>query len=90
MSNRSQEQLVGTWIIDRGILKNDDIGNEIERRLQNELKNIAISDWCKLFIDEQGFYRELTFPQSEMHGGGPKTLICIDEEGVNSKYDLKP
>jgi hypothetical protein len=46
--------------------------------------------WTVLFRDpEDGRFWELTYPMSEMHGGGPARLTEISEQTARENYDIK-
>jgi len=62
----------------------------IDRMLESELKQISAdeSGWLKLFQHrETGQYWELSWPQGEMHGGGPRLLRLL---AIDSPNDWKP
>jgi hypothetical protein len=43
--------------------------------------------WETLFQDhDDGRYWERTYPNSEMHEGGPPALVCVSEEEAKAKY----
>ena len=43
--------------------------------------------WDTLYRDPaDGRYWEHTYPQSELHGGGPPRLACVALDAVRSKY----
>jgi hypothetical protein len=42
--------------------------------------------WTKLYRDESGVFWELTYPQSEMHGGGPPRLESLSREEMRLKH----
>ena len=81
--------LIGEWqsVGDRVV------GNEACERIHlltsQYLERVATdpSGWDKLYRDpEDGRYWELTYPQSEMHGGGPPRLTCLSREEAQTKY----
>ncbi len=57
-----------------GQMQADTIENKIIEMIKNELSEIKITNWAALYIDTFGNYWELTYPQSHMHGGGPRQL----------------
>lgn len=91
MDYSARQSLVGSWIVRDGEVFLDEVALEIERRLRDELIKIASSTdgWSSLLIDDsKNEYWELTYPQSEMHGGGPKTLSPISRGCAGSKYSF--
>jgi hypothetical protein len=67
----------------------------VERRIQwlaaNRLERIAsdTSGWDTLYRDPQdGRLWQLTFPNSDFHGGGPRRLTVIDRVSASLKYSL--
>ncbi len=70
----------------------DNAGLEIERRLHEELRYVGSSDdgWSQLFVDRFDYtYWEMTFPQSDMHGGGPKLLSQVTKDFAHAKYSIQ-
>ena len=72
-------------------MEQDDIAQQIESYINNHLKKIATDNtgWDILFQDpdDERFW-ELIYAQSELHGGGPATLVCIPKEEAKNKYSL--
>ena len=61
----------------------------IDRLINGLLIKIGtdLSGWETLYRDPQdGRYWELTFPQSEMQGGGPPRLRHISDKEATQKY----
>ena len=88
-----ETSLAGQWIEENGSVKADDVCERIDWLTKNCLKKMANSkkngDWEIIYLDpEDGRYWEKTYPQSEMQGGGPATLICISEDEAKNKYDF--
>ncbi len=86
-------ELIGQWIISNGKIKKDSICERIDWLIENQLIKVAVSkefgDWEILFQDpNDNRYWERTYPQSEMHGGGPPTLKCLDENEAKEKYQF--
>jgi hypothetical protein len=88
----SQEaELVGKWVVENGQVRADDVCERIEWLTSQHLRKIAISKqsggWETLFQDaDDGRYWERTYPQSQMHGGGPPALKCLSREQAKIKY----
>lgn len=61
---------------------------EIDRRL-SDLRKVGhdSSGWNTLYRDPAtGDFWEVTFPHSEMHGGGPRRLDAISIANARAKY----
>jgi hypothetical protein len=72
-------------------------GDVTQRRIaeliSNRLQKLAISPeygaWEILYRDPfDGRYWELTYPQGEMHGGGPKQLRNLARATALAKYKI--
>lgn len=88
LSNK-EEKLIGKWIYENGSIHKDKVSDQIEWLINNQLKRIGTdkSGWDVLYIDPaDNRLWELTYPESEMQGGGPPTLICISNEEAKQKY----
>jgi hypothetical protein len=88
LSNK-EERLVGQWIYENGSVHKDEMSKRIEWLINNQLKRIGTdkSGWDVLYIDPaDNRLWELIYPESEMQGGGPPTLICISKEEAKQKY----
>lgn len=49
------------------------------------------SGWLSLYrYPESGELWELSYPQSEMHGGGPRRLATIGETDAKARYPDAP
>ena len=94
MSLRPDEtDLVGKWVKDGNRIVADQVELRIGELIGHELKKIAVNPdaggWEVLFRDpHDGRYWELTYPQSEMHGGGPKRLTSLSPTAACAKYRL--
>jgi len=80
-------RLKETWVLHgtRVAVEGDAI--EIERLLKDELEEVSVTDggWRTLLRSRaDGRFWELSYPQSHMHGGGPRTLA---ELGIPSVAD---
>lgn len=88
-----ERDLLGSWILRDEAVEGDEVCKRI-RWLTNEvLTKITFSreygSWETLYLDpNDGRYWELTYPQSEMHGGGPPRLTSISLEEAKKKYDF--
>lgn len=84
-------ELKGNWKLKGSSIKVDLVCERIEKLISEYLVEIAINEngWNKLFQDpEDKRYWELTYPESEMHGGGPPLLRYLSIQEARSKYPL--
>jgi len=80
---------IGKWIQVESSLQADEVCLRIEKLISYYLIEIAIdsSGWEKLFQDpDDKRYWELTYPESEMHGGGAPLLRNLSEIEAKNKY----
>ena len=80
MKSSLRKPLEGSWIKQGASLVADRVELEIERRVRDDLRQVAAASdgWDRLLVDPlDNTYWELTFPKSEMHGGGPKLLAPV-------------
>jgi hypothetical protein len=81
----------GQWIVVRGEAVADSATLRIEELVASHLAPIAASadGWSKLFRDPvDGRLWEHTYPQSEMHGGGPPRLEVISLDEGRLRYSV--
>jgi hypothetical protein len=84
-----ETELQGKWVLENGTVAADDTCRRIELLTKTHLRKIKADDsgWNILYQDpEDGRYWELTYPQSEMHGGGPPNLRGLSREAAKSRY----
>ena len=84
-----ETQLVGRWENIDGRLRADAVAIRINELIRTYLTRVAVSEdgWGKLYRDPTDLrFWELTYPQSEMHGGGPPILRFLPAEDAQSKY----
>ena len=89
----SETDIVGSWIVDGGKVRGDAACERIEWLTANHLRKVAVSPqsggWETLFQDpDDGRFWERTYPQGEMHGGGPPRLTLLIGEKVREKYRI--
>jgi hypothetical protein len=83
--------LTGSWLVQNGQAQRDAICERIEWLISHQLLKISDSPqwgaWESLYKDpEDNRYWERTYPQSEMHGGGPPQLHCLEANEAEKKY----
>ena len=85
--------LTGQWVKEASGVRADAVSERINWLTSDHLHKIAVSPesggWEVLFRDpEDGRYWERTYPQGEMHGGGPPMLKWMPLESVRIKYHV--
>lgn len=81
--------LKGSWIEEGSGVRPDATCQRIKWLIAEVLKKVATdaSGWVDLYLDPMdGRYWELSYPQSEMHGGGPPRLAIIAVSQARAKY----
>lgn len=89
-----ETELTGRWVQGGGKIRGDAACERIEWLTSHHLRQVAISKqwgaWETLFQDpDDGRYWERTYPQSELHGGGPPRLAVMDGNLAKKKYNLE-
>lgn len=89
----STSLLKGQWVVRDGRIIADETCQLIHELISSHLQELGRdpSGWDTLYrdpIDERLW--ELTFPQSELHGGGPPQLSCLGQEEALRKYGSLP
>jgi Immunity protein 27 len=68
-------ELNDVWEFCDGRMRAVGDARSIDDLLKNKLVEVRKEDWAILYRDkETGEFWDLTYPQSEMHGGGPRRL----------------
>jgi hypothetical protein len=88
-----ETDLVGKWLVDGTRTVADQICERIQYLTEKSLERLAVSRmygaWETLFRDpKDARLWERTYPQGEMHGGGPPRLRAISEQEAREKYDF--
>jgi subtilase family serine protease len=90
MINPFETEINGRWEEHDGTIVGDAASKRIDKLIESELKFIARSEdgWSALYTDlNDGRFWELTYPNSDWHGGGPRSLRNIsDNEAKKSTY----
>jgi len=88
---RNETLLVGDGELVEKRVRTNSTEDRIEWLIANSLERVAStgSGWEILYQDRaDDRYWELTFPRSEMQGGGPRTLRCIERSEAENKYGI--
>ena len=85
-------ELEGKWQIDGSTMRADSVCARIEELTTSVLELVAhspqVGAWETLFRDpSDGRFWERTYPQGELHGGGPPRLAVISREEAKRKYE---
>ena len=88
----NETALRGEWINVDGNVIGDSVSERIGQLIAIELIEVGTADdgWSTLFRDPtDGRFWELSYPLSEMHGGGPRELKCMDPDVATQKYGVR-
>ena len=86
-----EDDIVGSWRALGSTVFGDEGCRRIHYVIKNVLEPVGVSPngWEALFRDPRdGRLWERTYPQSEMHGGGPPRLIVVSAETAEAKYGV--
>ena len=89
--NPNETSIEGKWNFDGSSMNSDDSCKRIEWLINNKLIEISVNgdDWETVYQDpEDRRYWLLSYPQSQMHGGGPPYLAVISEKEAQVKFDV--
>jgi hypothetical protein len=87
--NPSETILTGQWLLRDGRVVEDEVSERIRALTKSYLVKIGddASGWETLYRDpNDGRYWERTYPQSELHGGGPPQLRHLTAQEAKQKY----
>jgi hypothetical protein len=88
---KNETEIVGRWIFTGRKVIADEQCERIQWLTTNYLKKLGLdkTGWDVLFQDpNDSRCWELIYPNSEMHGGGPPSLILLSESDVKEKYNI--
>jgi Immunity protein 27 len=84
-----EELLIGRWVELPSGVGPDETAKRIDVLIELFLVRVAIdaSGWDGLYRDPaDGRLWEVTYPESELNGGGPPKLECVSREYAADKY----
>jgi hypothetical protein len=87
----TETELRGQRVVIDGVGFRDPVTGRIYDLITHELVEVGVGDegWSKLYRDPgDGRYWELTYPESEYHGGGPPMLTHVSNEFAAKKYGI--
>lgn len=89
--SEKETSLIGNWIEKDGAVTQDAICERIHWLTNSYFDEIYIDgdNWTALYRDpnDQSFW-ELTFPKSQMHGGGPPALQRVSNNYAKGRYNI--
>ena len=88
----SETVLEGKWLFVGDKMVSDEATLRIEELVVSYLIHVATckDGWAKLYRDPaDGRYWEHTYPQSEMHGGGPPKLQVMEHDAAAKRYGMR-
>ena len=92
MKIKSDESRIdGHWVLRDKQMVADAACQRIQWLMENYLQKVAIdaSGWDCLYRDPgDGRLWERLYLQSELQGGGPPSLVCVNKADVREKYNL--
>lgn len=91
LPQKGEREFIGTCIFQDGKIIKDQVCERVEWLISNHLIKIASDDtgWEVLYQDpEDKRYWELSYPSSELHGGGAPSLVNLTLEEAREKYNL--
>jgi hypothetical protein len=86
---REERTIIGKWIPQGDRTVADEACAWIKRLTSEVFRQVAEREggWRVLYVDPStGSYWELTYPESQMHGGGPPMLTRLDPDEVQTYY----
>jgi len=86
-----ETEIIGAWITKDGHVIADENESRIAWLIENAFVKLAIADggWSTLYRDKEDHRLwEVTYPQSEMHGGGPRSIRMLTAAAATQKYEF--
>jgi hypothetical protein len=86
---KNETKIIRHWKFENSKMIADKECERIQWLINNSLLKVAIdsSGWDVLYKDESdNRYWELIYPNSELQGGGPPSLILLSELQAKEKY----
>jgi len=90
--NNNETAIIGNWKFNGLNVIKDEQSQRIEKLIDDYLILISndASGWDTLYQDPVDHrYWELIYPQSEIHGGGPPSLLFVSDIRAKEKYSIK-
>ena len=93
MLSPSETVLVGRWNEVNGVVIADETCQRIDTLIKRHLVELASSSdgWSTLYQDPNDLRLwEHTYPQSQLHGGGPPSLTSVPASDAQTRYGSMP
>ena len=93
MLSPNETVLIGQWKETHGTVAADETSQRIEVLIEGYLVKLASSSdgWSTLYQDPNDLRLwEHTYPQSQLHGGGPPSLTCLSASDAQARYGSWP
>jgi hypothetical protein len=76
----NNKEIIGKWIFKNGEVITDSNCKVIESMIKNDLTKLETSDdgWTIRYKGNDGEIWELSYPESELQGGGPPRLLLVE------------
>ena len=90
--NSNETRLVGCWIEKDGSVVQDALCKRIQWLTDSYLEQVAVDgdNWSALYRNpDDDSYWELTYPQSQRHGGGPPALQRVPKGDAFKRYGIR-
>jgi hypothetical protein len=87
----SDSPLRGRWVATTAGIKGDPVCERIGALVRTYLVAVGTSPdgWSDLLVDpDDGRYWELTYPESDLHGGGPPMLTALASDEAIDRYGV--
>jgi hypothetical protein len=84
-----ERRITGAWLVENGKVRGDANCARIKWLTANYLRFLGSDDsgWERLYVDpSDNRYWVHTYPQGEMHGGGPPSLFWMAESEARAKF----
>lgn len=90
MLKSDEVELVGHWRMVGDVMTQDAVCERIQWLTDSVLQELSVdgSNWSALYRDpSDNRLWELTYPQGQMHGGGPPKLHVVCDVEARQRYD---
>jgi hypothetical protein len=86
-----EKEIIGKWKFNGSIMQEDGDSLRIRSLVSSYLIFLSEDEngWDRLYqAPSDNRYWELTYPKSELHGGGPPHLKCLTAKEARDKYKI--